>query len=109
VNDKVRYDAACKRLLSEKIILAWVMKNCMSEYKNYSIQEIAEQYIEGTPQISKVPVAPEETNTTRISGTGVEDPSITEGTITYDIRFFAFLPDSKKRIHLIINQHRSTK
>jgi len=102
-NDKVRYDAACKRLLSEKIILAWIMKNCMNEYKNCSIQEIAEQYIEGTPQISEIPVAPEETNTTRISGTGVEDPSITEGTITYDIRFFALLPDSKKRIHLIIN------
>lgn len=46
-------DAACKRLLSEKVILAWIMKNCLKEYRNCSIQEIMDNYIEGEPQIAK--------------------------------------------------------
>ena len=54
------YDAACKRLLSEKVILAWIMKNCLKEYRNCSIQEIMDNYIEGEPQIAKVPVTPAE-------------------------------------------------
>ena len=31
-DDKMRYDAVCKRLLSEKYILAWIMKCCMKEF-----------------------------------------------------------------------------
>ena len=27
---KEKYDAACKRLLSQKIILAWILKSCVS-------------------------------------------------------------------------------
>ena len=37
------YDSACKRLLSEKIILAWIMKNCLEEYRECSISEIIEK------------------------------------------------------------------
>ena len=39
-DEKASYDAACKRLLSEKIILAWIMKNCVEEYKNCDVNEI---------------------------------------------------------------------
>ncbi len=102
-DDGAKYDAACKKLLSEKIILAWIMKNCLEEYKEFDVNEIAEKYIEGTPQIAEVPVAPDETNTTLIHGENTEDGSITEGTITYDIRFFAIVPVSKEYIRLIIN------
>lgn len=28
------YDEACKRLLSQKIILAWIMKSCLEEYRD---------------------------------------------------------------------------
>ena len=100
--EKEQYDAACKRLLAEKIILAWIMKNTIKEYASYSVQEIANQYIEGTPQIGEVPVLPDETNP-RISGTGVEDTTITEGTITYDIRFMAILPQNRELVRMIIN------
>ena len=31
-DEKASYDAACKRLLSEKIIFAWIMKNCLEDY-----------------------------------------------------------------------------
>lgn len=100
------YDAACRRLLSEKIILAWIMKNCLEEYRDCGIPEIIEKYIEGEPQISEVPVAPDETNAFEnpmIKGTQNEDKSMTEGTVTYDIRFFATAPKSGELIRLIIN------
>lgn len=35
--EKAAYDAACKRLLANKIILAWIMKSCLEEYKDYSV------------------------------------------------------------------------
>ncbi len=100
------YDAACKRLLSEKVILAWIMKNCLKEYRNCSIQEIMDNYIEGEPQIAKVPVTPAETNivtNSMIKGLSTEDKTITEGTVTYDIRFLATAPKSKDFIRLILN------
>ena len=40
---KARYDAACKRLLSEKIILAWIMKSCIEEYCGCGVDEISEK------------------------------------------------------------------
>lgn len=102
-DDKTQYDAACKRLLSEKIILAWIMKSCVQEFSNIDVKEIAEKYIQGTPQVAEVPVAPDEVNPSLISGTGVEDSSVNEGTVTYDIRFFAVAPVSGEMIRLILN------
>ena len=60
-DDKSKYDEACKRLLAEKMILAWIMKSCLEEYKEYEIKEIAEKYIEGNPQIVNIAIAPDET------------------------------------------------
>lgn len=42
--EKAAYDAACKRLLANKVILAWIMKSCLEEYKEFSINDIAEKY-----------------------------------------------------------------
>ncbi len=97
------YDAACKKLLAEKRILAWIMKNCIREYQKLEIEDIAENYIEGKPQIAEVPVLPDETNAPRIHGIGTEDTSLYEGTVTYDVRFFAILPGSGEGVHLILN------
>ncbi len=94
-DEKASYDAACKRLLSEKIILAWIMKNCLEEYRDCDVEEIAEKYIEGTPQVGEVAVSPDESNrVSMIQGAGNEDTSLTEGTVTYDIRFLAIAPVS---------------
>ena len=76
------------------------------EYRNCSIQEIMDNYIEGEPQIAKVPVTPDETNVvtnSMIKGLSTEDKTITEGTVTYDIRFLATAPKSKDFIRLILN------
>ena len=40
--ENARCDAACKRILSEKMILAWIMKSCLKEYRNFDVKEIAE-------------------------------------------------------------------
>ena len=94
-DEKASYDAACKRLLSEKIILAWIMKDCLEEYRACNVEEIAEKYIEGSPQVGEVAVAPDESKRVSvIQGAGNEDASLTEGTVFYDIRFLAIAPVS---------------
>lgn len=101
-DEKARYDAACKRLLSEKRILAWIMKSCLEEYRDCTIEDIAERYIEGQPQIGEVPVAADESGDL-IRGADTKDSSLNEGTVTYDIRFYAIVPGTNDRIRLIIN------
>lgn len=112
-NTKANLDTACKQLLANKIILAWIMKYTMKEYQNYSVQEIAENYIEGFPVISTVSVHsdvknPESKNTDLsesefIHGDSTEDSTITEGTVTFDIRFRAIAPQNGEYATLIIN------
>ena len=106
LDDKAQYDAACKRLLSERIILAWIMKACVEEFRDCEIHEIAAKYIVGTPQVGVVPVDPDESNGTvqgEVAGAGVEDATMTEGTVTFDVRFMAAAPVSGELIRLIIN------
>ena len=40
------YDEACKRLLANKVILAWIMKSCLEEYREIDVNEIAENYFD---------------------------------------------------------------
>lgn len=103
-DNKTKYDAAVKRLLADKVILAWILKSCIAEFRDLDIGTIVDQCIEGNPQVSEVPVMPDETNhATKVSGTGVEDVTVTEGTITFDIRFNAFVPGSGEPVNMIIN------
>ena len=37
------YDNVCKKLLANKVILAWIMKSCMEEYEDCSIEEITQK------------------------------------------------------------------
>ena len=102
---KARYDEACKKLLANKMILAWIMKSCLLEYRDAEIQDIAERYIEGIPEVSEAAVHQDERNGDGelIKGASTEDISIHEGTVTYDIRFTAIAPSSGEMIRLIIN------
>ena len=99
------YDKAAKKLLANKQILAQIMKNCVNEYSACSVDEIAEKYIEGTPEVGTVGV---------ITGSNNEDSTLTEGTINYDVRFDAIAPASegstaqKDVIRLIINVEAQT-
>lgn len=102
-DQNAQYDAACKKLLSEKIILAWIMKSCLEEYRDLGVKEIAEKYIEGTPQVGEVAITPGETNATKVRGISNEDTVQGEGKVTFDIRFLAWAPVSGELIQLIVN------
>ena len=100
-NKKTLFDSSCKRILSIKIFLAWIMKSCMEEYKDCDVNDIAEKYIEGEPEISTTPMLPDEN--ILINGSANEDTSTKEGTIVYDIRFYAAAPKREGLTRLIVN------
>ena len=113
------YDKAAKKLLANKQILAQIMKNCVNEYSACSVDEIAEKYIEGTPEVGTVGVHVDDTNRPQktsdvIVGSNNEDSTLTEGTVNYDVRFDAIAPAlegstaRKDVIRLIINVEAQT-
>lgn len=99
----IRYDEVCKKLLSEKIILAWLMKTCLEEYRNLDVQEIAAQYIEGVPQIGKTLAVGDLSDALLIRGSNTEDVTVTKQKINYDIRFSAVAPGIGETVGLLIN------
>jgi hypothetical protein len=94
------YDASCKGVLSTREILARIMKYGMKEFRNCTIKDIIEKYIESDPLISKVPLNAYDkvTDAGRIFGMTTEDKSITEGTVTFDIKFLATTPEGEELI-----------
>lgn len=118
------YDAACKKLLSNREILAWIMQSCLEEYRDMDRKDI-EACIEGEPEIGVEAVFPDEVAEgetepglenkpkpeqgkqkklpEQIRGANVEDSSLKEKTITFDIRFYATAPGGEGQIEIIIN------
>ena len=83
------YDKTAKKLLANKQILAQIMKGCVDEYSECSVDEIAEKYIEGTPEVGTVGVHVDDTNRLPrtpevITGSNNEDSTLTEGTVRFD-------------------------
>ena len=106
--EKARYDKTCKSLLSSVQILARILKYCVSEFKDCDIKDIEEKYIEGEPIVSKREVHRDEQGEF-IQGMDTEDASMTEGTVYFDILFYVILPDSGKRVRMIINVEAQNK
>ena len=98
-DQKPMYDNICKKILSNKMILAWIMKECAPEYQDIEVEDIAEKYIEGEPNISSINVTSGES----IDGLPGEDIGMNEGKIVYDIRYRAICPAEDGFIELIIN------
>ena len=103
VEQKAQYDEACKKVLAEKIILAWIMKHTMKEYAEYDLRKIVENFVMGEPKVAETKALPDETNAPKITGTGVEDSTVTEGSVTYDIQFRAIVPSSEEVVQMIVN------
>ena len=102
------YDEAAKRLLSQKTVLAYILKGCLMEYQDYTPEEIADRFIEGDPQVGEAAVHADEEisewkKTERILGLNTEDITVTEGMVRYDIRFKVLLPKDPERLYLILN------
>ena len=96
------YDAQAKHLLANKAVLSRILKECVSEFKDCTLEDIEEKYIEGEPHIGDIPVD-RFTPNRNVHGMTTEDKTDTEGTQYFDIRFYASLPDSDEKIGLIIN------
>lgn len=104
-NGKSQYDTYCKRILANKIILAWILKYVAEEFADMDISKIKE-CIGPDVKISEVNVLPGRTNmpeTERIIGESAEDSVPGEGELYYDIRFSVYYARQKQRIKLIIN------
>ena len=77
---KKAYDEACKRVLSERGIMAHILKACTEEFKDCALQDIAQRYIQGETSISCIAVDPEAI-APRIESEQTEDKSGAEGTV----------------------------
>lgn len=87
-----QYDYLCKKILSNKQILAYILKECVEEFKDIAIKDIP-KYIDST-QISQ---------SDTIQGKNTEDQTIPNAKIVYDILFEASVPNSKENVAIIIN------
>ncbi len=92
---KVQYDACAKRILSHKIILAHILAKCVKEFDGLNLAEIID-CIDGEPKISM-----SVDDSSVIAGTNLEDSSINEGLVRFDIVFYVNIKDSQSQI--IIN------
>ena len=106
---KEMYDGNIKRILSEKQILARILKETVEEVKNLDYDEII-ACIGSEILIGKVGVESSNSSFGEIETLSEEDYLINEGKITYDIRFDLYLMNSriiykerKERIKLLIN------
>lgn len=100
--DMISYDDACKQVLANRYILAWILKECLLEFEGMEIQEIAERYIEGEASISSEAVHMDET-VEFIEGMKNESASMKENKTTFDIKFRAILPKPGEGVDMIVN------
>ncbi len=56
ISSDPRYDASARNLVAEKPVLAYILKSALDEYKDCSVQEIAEKFIESVPEIRKIAI-----------------------------------------------------
>ncbi len=112
-----RYDASARNLVAQKPVLAYILKSALEDYEDYTVQEIAENFIEGTPEVKAIAVhqnhpdkggTPPKTDgmmsgDDKIEGLPDVDKSQKEGTIYYDIRFLALIPQSSELMEIYVN------
>ncbi len=106
--ERAKLDQKIKEFLSNKIILAWILKYTVQEFFEFEITEIRDM-IEGEIEISSVPLEPGsprlllQKGKEIITGLPSEDRVENEGVVYYDIRFFVKYPKEDKLIKMIIN------
>ena len=108
------YDRLAKKILSYKKLLAVILHHIVPEFKKVSLKDIEEEYIIGEPKVGTAPVDPGQTNKSdfrppenstppQIRGAATEQSETAEGYITFDILFYAQVPNTSDIIQLIIN------
>ena len=92
---KAEYDGEAKKLVSDRTILAWIVKYTVRELRDNTIEEI-KAAIEGEPEIAMVPVYPGRRKPDAIVGLPTENKVPNEGTVTFDIRFHVLVPGGER-------------
>lgn len=105
-DNKAAYDAQAKKLLSDKNILAWILKYTAREFRDFEIPQIKE-FIEGVPEVGTVPVSPG-LRKEAILGLNTESKIPGEGEVFFDIRFSACIPGSEP-IRVFVNVEMQNK
>lgn len=111
-NLNAQYDACAKQLLSNKIILAHILKGTVEEFKEMEPTEIV-FLIEGESYVSEVPVDPGETNQVmtqsgnKLVGNNTEDTELGEGKVYFDIIFYVRTKDRVSQILVNLEAQRS--
>lgn len=107
---KAKYDQCAKKLLSFKSIDAWILKSCVTEFSDLDVEYISAHCLSESAELSAHAVHQDQLNKSqRIDGNkqitkmNSESGSISEGTVYYDVRFNAIVPNTDKPITLIIN------
>lgn len=106
---EAKYDAAAKKLVSDKQVLARIVKGTVKEFEDYSIEEIIAG-IEGDPEVAVrevYPGKPLDRKTVKkdpgaIQGMNTESAIPGEGKVTYDIYFYVVTRD-RVQVKVIIN------
>ena len=112
-NATFQYDESARNLVAQKSVLAYILKSALDEYAAYTVQEIAERFIEGEPELRKIALHQDHpdrqddpgmmSGDDRIEGEPTVDKSQRDGTVYFDIRFIAVLPSDGSRIEILIN------
>lgn len=87
--DQVKQDSSCKEIMKDRLFLACILKAVVSEYKEISEKDIADNYIEPWTIRDDVYVS---RNLTNITGDSQEDATVNEGFVRYDVIFEAKAP-----------------
>lgn len=90
---KEKNDAACKKILASREVLAHILKGVITVYADSSVEEIASRYIEPEEIMMNVPVSPGLTSKKEfIEGRQQEDIIQGEATVFFDVKFRALIP-----------------
>ncbi len=119
--DKKAYlDAGGKVLLGYRVISAFILKACIPELADYSIEYIKNECIiddpivaaihvhrntcdeDGSDEAEDVTVEPMKVSE-MIQLLSTEDSTLDEGSVTYDVRFNAYIPKNGEKVKVIIN------
>ena len=106
--EEILYDENVKKFLSQKNILAHILKYCVKEFSDMEIPNII-PCIEGEPEISKMKVDASLTHmidfydVKSIDGMNTEDTSREEGKVFFDIRFYVRFPQEDELVKMFIN------
>ena len=98
---KARYDAAAKKILQDKQVVAWILKGCVREYVDCSFQDI-QKYLDAASFSAGVVLDSDETIPSLL-GLQNEDALLYEGKVLFDSLAFLRTPITGGNIGIILD------